>query len=468
MHARTALLLTLLIATPLLAQTPAQTPLAAQTCIDTDTPQSCWQKFVAPIKVADMTNAVGAMVATTNTGTPELSNLTNSALRDFLSFFTAAYRTATVENDNGAVVVDYNLKLNLLDPNDVIKFQGKFSKPDLNAQLLTALGTNTGEISTLQDSLDEADDISVSATYSPASERWGRSLAEHRPLIEALIGGVAARRGPDEVTRKVAAFSDAVRLVPPNQLTDLNSPFTTITDAAIRAQVIASLTAAATAAKAQFADQEKVIASFADLLNNQEQFYVSGLYHDVNSLSGPDGWSVKATYELGGKNLSKFLKSSGGRCAANLLTNDTARMACLDAFNTYLGDDTMRGWRLSVAIDLDRTQANDIALPDLNIALHTSKANSHIGSLTAGRRLDPPSSSHERRIDITASYENVTGDATRDDRFVAAVTYTQELNDNMSFPVSFTYANQPKYLGAVDDKLGVHFGISYKLPDLTP
>lgn len=312
MHARIALLLTFLLSTPL----------AAQTCIDTDTPQSCWQKFVAPLNVADKTNEVGAMVAKTNTGHPELSTVTNSALRDFLSVFTAAYRTATVANENGAMVVDYNLKLDLLNASDVIKFQGKFSKPDLNSELTTALGTNAAELSTLQSSLDEADDLTISASYSPATDRWGRSLAQHRPLIEALVSGVAAKRGPDEVTRKVAAFADAVRLVPANQLTDLNSPFTTITDAAVRAQVIAFLTAAASTAKAQLADQEKVIVSFAELLNNQEQFYVSGLYHSVNSLSGPDGWSVKATYELGGKNLSKFMAAHGNTCAANLLTND--------------------------------------------------------------------------------------------------------------------------------------------------
>src|SRR5262249_37917123 len=136
-------------------------------------------------------------VATTNTGKPDLSTISNSTLRDFLSFFTAAVGASGVSEKNGTFTVDYNLPVNLLHENDVIKLQGIFTKPKIDDELKKALGTNTDAISALNSGFDEADDITASATYSPQTARFGRQLARNSTLFDALNNARIARVAPD-------------------------------------------------------------------------------------------------------------------------------------------------------------------------------------------------------------------------------------------------------------------------------
>ena len=98
---------------------------------------------------------------------------------------------------------------------------------------------------------------------------------------------------------------------------------------------------------------------------------------------------------------------------------------------------------------------------------HHRTAAVHDRARHAAIRLDPPTSSRESRLDFTGSYEDVSGDPNRDNRFVASITLTQEINDNFNLPITLSYANKEKYLTDVDKKLSVNFGVSYKLPDLT-
>lgn len=452
---------TLLPALLLLLATSA----AGQTCIDTDTPQTCWEKFVPAIDVGVKTTAVGEMVTKTNTGPTDLSRINQSSLRDFLSVFTAAFQTATIDEENGAYVIDYNLPIDLVNANDVVKFQAKLSEPGLDPSVTNALSSNAGAITTLSGSLGETDDIAASVTYSPANARFGRSLAGHRPLIESLVSAVSERRGADSATRRGAALANA--LARAGVVIQETDPFTNI-PADKRRDVVAAVESLGRAAQAQFADQDKTITAFAELLSNQEQIYVSGVYRALDSIAGPSTATIKGTYELGGKNLTKFLRNAGASCSSANLASDSGRGACLDAFNAYVANQRLLGWRIAATLDYQRTLANTIDLPEYKVKLTTPAATSNIITVTAGRRLDDATSSRERRIDIAASYQNVTGDPNRDDRFVVVGTWTQELSDNIYLPITLTYANKEQYLGAQNDNLGVHFGVSYKLTDQTP
>lgn len=442
------------------------TPLAAQTCIDTDTPQTCWNKFVPPVDVAVSVQNVGEMVAKTNTGTIDLSKVNTSAMRDFLSTFSAAVQSGTIEEENGAYVLDYNLPVDLGgSDDDVIKFQTKFQQPELATSVTTALSSNSAALTTLGDGLDETDDITFSVTYSPATQRFGRSLEQHRPLIESLVTAVSESRGSQSATRRLAAFANA--LARAGAVIQETDAFTKIDDAGKRAQVISALQSAASSAKEEFAQQDDLITAFAELLSNQEQLYFSGAYRDVDPLAGASGASIKGTYELGGKNLTKFQKRNAAACGT--LTTENGRRSCLTAFNSYVANEKLLGWRIAATLDYQKTQATTVDLTAYNVAnVTTAAAQSNVITLTAGRNMDSASSSRQRRIDIAASYENVTGDPNRDDRLVATFTWTQELNDNVYLPITLTFANKEKYLGAQDDQFGVHFGVSYKLTNTAP
>jgi hypothetical protein len=448
----------------------ATVPAVAQTCIATDTPSTCWNKFNP---TTTSTNAVATTVATTNTGSPNLSSITNTTLRDFLSVFTAAVSTSTLTEDNGAFTLDYNLPVNLKHDNDVIKFQATFATPDLSPALVTALGTNASAITTLTDSLDQADDITASATYSPSTDRFGRTFANHRDLVESLMNAVMANLGANSTPRLLAAFGDAAAGNPALQL---DTPFTVITDPAKQASALAAFQAAA-ASQPQFAAETKTLVdNVAELINNQEQIYFSTQYNDRNPLAGASSWTVNGTYAMGGKNITKFLAAQKklGNCDIGQMVKEqnsqtpTVSQTCLQQLNAYVGPDTIdRTWRLALSLDFSRTEANTITVSQLSTPVTTPRVDSQIISLTAGRRFDPPSSTRERRIDVTASYENVTDDPNLEDRIIASVTWTQEITNTFSLPITLSYANKSQFLPEDDHDLSAHFAVSYKLPTTT-
>src|SRR5262249_48116528 len=83
--------------------------LSAQTspsCTATDTPASCFAKFISQEKAASDTKKE---VATANTGATTLSSPSSTALKDFLSFFAASVDSATVSEKGNALTLDWNL-----------------------------------------------------------------------------------------------------------------------------------------------------------------------------------------------------------------------------------------------------------------------------------------------------------------------------------------------------------------------
>jgi hypothetical protein len=452
----------------LLVALTATASAVAQTCVPTDTPETCWEKFNPATTAA---SSVATAVANTNTGSPNLSSITNTTLRDFLSVFTGVVSTSTLTENNGAFTLDYNLPVNLLHDNDVIKFQATFATPVLDPTLVTALGTNASAITTLTDSLDQADDITASATFSPSTDRFGRTFANHRDLVEALMNAVMANRGVNSTPRLLAVFADAAA---GNSALQLDTPFTVITDPAQQTSVIAKFQAAAASLPQFAAENQTLIDNVAELINNQEQIYFSAQYNDLNSLAGPSTWTVNGTYAMGGKNITKFLAAQKklGNCNLGQMVKEqnsqnapAVSQTCLQQLNAYVGPATIdRTWRLALSLDLSRTEANTIDISQLSTPISTPRMDSQMISLTAGRRFDPPSSGRERRIDVTASYENVSDDPNLQDRIIASVTWTQEITNTFSLPITLSYANKSKYLPEDDRDLSAHFAISYKLP----
>ncbi|HEV7923605.1 MAG TPA: hypothetical protein VGR02_22695, partial [Thermoanaerobaculia bacterium] len=437
--------------------------------------KECFETLTGHAASTQVGDEVKAMVATTNTGKPDLSTISNSTLRDFLSLFTAEFGTSAVSQKNGAFTVDYNVPVNVLHAGDVVKLQGIFAKPELDSGLKTALGTNAAAISTL-DSFDEGDDITASATYSPQTARFGRQLAMNSNVFDALAWGRIApfpqRDAPHEDGLVLLARAADKLAGAPEDVKKSHAKFSSMGDKAPEA--LAAFEAAILAMMADRQAEKALLTSFAELVNNQEQIYFSATYHDRNSLAGANAFSIKGTWEMGGKNLSKFLAQNRADCDLRDLDNEVHALekpapksqACFTRFEEYVKS-ADRGLRFAFALDVQRTEANAIVLPQYSVNLSTERADTQIISASVGKRLDPPTSSHERRIDFTGSYENVDKDPNRDDRLVASVTYTQELTNTFSLPITLTFANKEKFLTAKDgNRVSAHFAISYKLPKM--
>lgn len=68
------------------------------------------------------------------------------------------------------------------------------------------------------------------------------------------------------------------------------------------------------------------------------------------------------------------------------------------------------------------------------------------------------------RIDITGSFEDVTGDKMKQDRAVITGTLTYRLSPDIQIPIGIIHASKPEYLGEPDRRLSAHLGLSFKAP----
>src|SRR5207302_7660134 len=116
---------------------------------------------------------------------------------------------------------------------------------------------------------------------------------------------------------------------------------------------------------------------------------------------------------------------------------------------------------LAVSIEYQQSRANHVNLTGITPAVSVPDSphtHSLIGSLTYGRSITQ-AAGRDGRLDVSTSYENVSNDPKKKDRFVGSMTFTQKITDTMSLPLSLIYANHSQFLSNVNRKLNVHFGL---------
>jgi hypothetical protein len=435
---------------------------AAQQCTPDDTPILCWRRFNSvKAKAADK-------VAKTNTGTPTATTLaTATALRDFLSFFAAGVDTGKVTENGTSVTLDWNVPFPFVEDGDRIKVQALFSDSSLAEDVQTPLGSKSNAA---KDKLTNFDDITTLISYSPVNRLFGRSIAPHALFLDDLEKFNDGAFDVAAFAQRLAAALEKLKTVPATFRKD--SPFSTITDAAEQRVVIQLVEAAAAAEREAAARSSSIVKALTRLINNQPQAYVSGTYHYRNPLVGPDEWSVKATFEVAPKSLNRFLGSNAAFCSEEPTdAKETNGAECVRRLISFAGaEDPSRqpdaGDRLSFAIEYKQAKGESVDLSDFMIATPVARKRTHsfVYSLTYGYPLTGATFKNAR-FDVAVNYHDVSNDPKKKDRFVASLTFSQKISDTMTLPLSVTYANHTEYLPQTDRRLGVHFGISYKIPD---
>jgi hypothetical protein len=434
-------------------------------CVPSDTIEQCWQRYNPPLAMATAAaaSAVNAEVATANTGMPAMTLPTGSSLKDFLSLFNAAVQTATVTENDEAVTLDWNVPFNVFG-DDKIKFQAIFTEATLSADVKTELGSNTAATTTLTDSLTETDDIQASASYAPQNAYFGRSIRQHGDLLAALIESAT---GDDEKRElQLLAQTSFAGVTTEAKLQDLAPGVATQIESSARAeQQIA-------------ARNQDVLKAFATLLGNQPQIYGTVVYHYRNRLAGPSDLSAKFSYEASGNSLNRFLRRNRERCSsaaiaqqANGLDVSTTCVGALSAYAKQIAGDMNAGGsnRLAVSFEYKRSDANRFSLTEpAAITVNTPGSHSLVYTIAYGVPMSTTVDNREGRFDFAVNYEDVSNDPMKTDRLIASVTYSQKLTDTVTLPLSLVYANHADYLPATDRRVGVHFGLNYKLPDPTP
>ncbi|MEA2165227.1 MAG: hypothetical protein QOK37_3354 [Thermoanaerobaculia bacterium] len=432
----------------------------AQQCTSSDTTVTCFRKY------NPLAAATAQSVATTNTGTPTATTLaTATALRDFLSFFSAGVDAGTVIENGTSVTLDWNFPFPFVEDNDKVKVQSVFNDPSLAADIQTPLGSNA---TNAKSTLTNFDDISTLISYDPVNQRLGRSIAPHIKLFEALNPTAASLFAVFAQT----LFTNKAALP---QNFDQNTPFSAITDATLQQTIITQLETAAAAQKNAVAVSASLTKALTQLLNNQPQAYVGGIYHYRNELVGPDEFSVKGTFEVSPKSLNRFLKNNADVCSKAVTgIADANATTCANRMVSFAAVDDPSAQpsasdRLAFAIEYTQTKSESVDLTKFSVVPpNTPVLRPGTHSITYSLTYGHPITSakiKDARVDVAVNYDNVSNDPTMKDRFVASLTFSQKISDTMTLPISITYANHTQYLPQTDRRMGVHFGISYKIPN---
>jgi hypothetical protein len=444
-------------------------------CANDEVIQDCFNKFVPSLPEPKTPAAIEATkvdqekmalkkVSAANTGLSNLVSPSSSSVLDFLSLLSASLQSTTFDRNAQTFTLDFNIPVGMMGRDDQVKFQTVLAKPKIGSEVEKLLGTNAAAIKTLNDAFNIGDDITASATYNPVNRYYGRSIAPHRALFQAML--IAAVQ-PDARHEALVHFRKAVR--------DLNiDQSKTFDDAATTAnlkadEVKARLFEGFEAERSMYQAFTKYATRFASLLNNQPQRYVSLLYHDRQNTVGPNEWSGKLSWEFGHSNLNDFYNNEGKDCVAISADDKEGRgVGCLQEFETYVTrtkvDSTAASNRYAVSAEYHSTSSVNVDLPLYTLTFNAKGGHSLVYKATWGRSLDPTLGDHEARIDGAVNYEDNSKESTKRDRWVGSLTYTVKFSEKMSIPVSLVYANHQQYLSDVNKKLSAHFGLIYKLP----
>ncbi|HEY6137116.1 MAG TPA: hypothetical protein VI670_05065 [Thermoanaerobaculia bacterium] len=457
-------------------------------CQPTDSLLKCMHRFVPALPSDDAKQQQDAAaqtasnmqkdLSTANTGISSLASPSQSSLKDFLSLLSAFAEKGTGQDNATPITLDYNIPIHLVGDEQRLKLQTVLAKPSLSTDLTSRLTGNDTAVSTLKDSLSYADDVILSATLSPSSERFGRSIVPHRQLFQDIL--VPLFQTNRAANRAVNNFAAALNISSANDRA--NKPLNEIvTDPMELAKTLADLEASARASA--LSDANTFAKNFGILLNNQPQFYGSALYHSRKNIAGANEHSAKLTYEIGRHNLNEFFGQHRS-CGPGMKTIDAGD--CAKALNDFVTstDAANAKDRVSFAVEYSRSDSTVVTLPDLSVDYTVGAGHKFVYSVAYGRPLSSDSAKDDR-LDITINYEdtklahatdNVSLgvirplDATTTtppprDRFVGSITYTYKYNTKMSFPISLVYANHASFFpGDVTRKLNAHFGLVYKLP----
>lgn len=436
-------------------------PAGAQQCTQQDTILTCWQRFVPPApaltaqqQTTVATAATQQSVAAANTGLTNLLSPSDSALKDFLTLFTASLESATLNDSGQALTFDWNPQAPILGTTGALKFQAVLGNAELSSQATTALAGNTAAVTALNDSIQYGDNIALSLTINPTTQTLGRSIGPHRDYFENWLLNIVPSQALDDQAFTAALVAANIGLA--QQFQSLPAD-----------QRQSTLTAVETAGRQQAAVRTRIArfsTAFATLLNNQSQFHGSAIRNMRRNIVGTNEWTASVTYEWGPRNLSSFRKRFGATCGPDKITAATVAADCVQTLETYAKEAATD--RLAFTAEYHLANRRWIDLPELSVEYGIPRARTLVYSLKYGRPLAPSVNATGGRLDLAVDFEDVSDQDEVENRLVASLTYTYKVSDTVSVPIGVVYASHEKDLPASEEKINAHFGLLFKMPTL--
>ena len=381
---------------------------------------------------------------------------------------------------------------------DGLKFTARLAQAELFQPLVEAIPEDgrADAVSSLEEGLDDFDDVTLALTYSPFNERRGRRWDLHDGIWSELFS--AARERIQAETDEFNAANDECtagfdRLLN-ERLTDEQASRLGYADcASLGSKEGSSCVLDAAAFEITFGDLKKLypdetefIASlqevcgvaetarmerlselastlessafyrFGDLINNQPQVYFSAEAVLRDDLVGPDELKARFTFEKGWVNVNSFKAFQKG-CAEDTLT-------CLDQYLNPRTKKLLAGNRVAVSIEYADIDDYSLMLADPAIMLDLEGSRRLEAQLVYGRYLAVNEDGQaQSRVDIGYTYQDVEDDPMRQDRGMGTLTYTQRVSSTLAFSASLVYASDPEFRGHVDKDISARVGLNYRL-----
>lgn len=417
----------------------------------------------------------------------------------------------TRSDDQGNLVVDLNFLLPGTGKDHNTQLQAIVATdPQVSKDVLATLpeSRRADDTKSLQESVGDLDDVTISLSYSPTRLGWGRGFRDYAATFDALYESSAATAGAvspnlsqltdeletiaddcaglksrleqessewisdlslDEIAQLALTFERAelARLGTPLPAGEVASPNRCPDGSAIVKRMERTIFERAARDAADVADLRARLARhgldrFGALVANQPQLVLSVVRRERADLVGADETSVKLAYEWSDANLNTVLS----RSCATVLAEGKSDGDCLARYAEgveTLGSAIDRGRRFSIGGEYQEVGKRQVSLAALDRASLTFPG-SHklIASVSYSTFLRAAGGVEPVRFDLVGRYEDVSGDPTRRDRGVVTATFTRKVA-GIEVPLGIVYANHGEYLGEVDERLSVHLGLKLGL-----
>lgn len=204
----------------------------------------------------------------------------------------------------------------------------------------------------------------------------------------------------------------------------------------------------------------------ADLIEGQPQLTAEAAFRQREGAAGPDQWTVNVRWEAGTVSLNGFRAWARTRYQGV----EEGGQQNVSRIAEYLAEKGMTAGSLpkfSVTAEYTDTSEFEIPIPGAADLFSQAGSTKLSGTLNAGWYFG---GGRDRRLELAATYDDVSDDPSRQDRFVGTLSWVETLSADLAqlaggseLVVSLVYGSKPEYRGDVDEDFSARAGLKWSL-----
>jgi hypothetical protein len=398
----------------------------------------------------------------------------HNSYQDFLNLLSFAVNDVKESANGEALTVRFNP---IRSGNHLFGITLTVAKPLIADAIQNAIpdASRDKTVGLLEKQLGDTDNQAWSGSYSfasssclpdsnPYAKCWGRQPKIYMDLLGSLLPAASSLGTDPSLGDRVQELAD---LFGDEQGDVFVMPVSGKNKEAIIAKIkeIAGLEKASTA-PAQALFKAKHFDLFAALIDNQPQITGSASYHQPGRLGGAKERAATLEFHAGRDNINTLRQA----CTAV-----EGRADCMQKRLNQLAADGASTDKYVATFTYKKT--NSFKLAELPLSdpvadfkpIDLKSSSEYNVKIQAGRQLGTEVMGKPTRADLSFEGIRTENDGFRTkNRWVGTLTISVPFGENMTLPVSLTYANRAEFLGDPNERFGAHFGLSYRLPDLFP